>query len=84
MNDLGSPVDNDGAEGEACVRSPSVFSGYLGNVTANENAFDSDGWFKTGDLAYFKEGKCYLRGRIKVQLFFKNRNSVIDTDGVEH
>ena len=39
-----------GSVGEALVRSPMVFSGYLGDPEISENIFTSDGWFKTDDI----------------------------------
>lgn len=40
-----------GAKGELCVRGPTVTPGYLNNPEANAQSFDSDGWYKTGDIA---------------------------------
>lgn len=39
-----------GTMGEALVRSPMVFSGYIGAPELDEVPFTRDGWFKTGDL----------------------------------
>ena len=38
-----------GGEGEIWARSPEVFLGYR-NPALDANAFDADGWFRTGDL----------------------------------
>ncbi|KAJ5688520.1 hypothetical protein N7462_002912 [Penicillium macrosclerotiorum] len=38
--------------GELCVRGPTVTPGYYKNAEANAQSFDSEGWFKTGDIAY--------------------------------
>lgn len=46
------------------VRGENVFSGYLGNAKATEEAFH-DGWFRTGDLARFdEEGFLFIEGRL--------------------
>jgi len=40
-----------GEPGEILYRSPSLFAGYLDDPEATRNAFTSDGWLRTGDLA---------------------------------
>lgn len=53
--------------GELCVRGPTVTPGYYKNPEANALAFDSDGWFKTGDIAYCDQStrKWYIVDRKK-------------------
>ncbi|HSS66334.1 MAG TPA: non-ribosomal peptide synthetase [Gammaproteobacteria bacterium] len=51
--------------GEILVRGPQVFTGYMDDPLANENAFQN-GWLRTGDLGYMDEdGALFLVGRIK-------------------
>jgi long-chain acyl-CoA synthetase len=38
-------------DGELLVRGPGVFSGYWHKPAANAECFDTDGWFRTGDIA---------------------------------
>jgi fatty-acyl-CoA synthase len=49
--DSGGPVEP-GKPGALHIRGPNVMRGYLNNASATEAAFTSDGWFRTGDLAY--------------------------------
>lgn len=51
---------------EICVRGTNVFSGYYKNQVETTNAFDSDGYFKTGDQGLIDEqGYLYITGRCK-------------------
>lgn len=55
-----------GQQGQLLVKGPCVFSGYFNNPEENEQVFDSEGYFKTGDLAVINEkGYISLTGRIK-------------------
>ncbi|KAL4886386.1 putative polyketide synthase PksJ [Aspergillus karnatakaensis] len=63
-------------QGELEVRGPVVFEGYFNNAAATAEAFSSDGWFKTGDLASIDErGILRLVGRTK---------EVININGVKY
>jgi long-subunit acyl-CoA synthetase (AMP-forming) len=43
-----------------------VFAGYHNNPEANKDAFDDQGWFKTGDVGVFMNGLFYIVDRKKV------------------
>ncbi len=45
------------AEGEAAVKGPAVFNGYHNMPEKNEEVFDDEGWFLTGDLMKIDEDK---------------------------
>jgi long-chain acyl-CoA synthetase len=47
-------------DGEILAKGPNVVSGYLNRDDANKDAFDSDGWFHTGDIGEF-DGEGFLR-----------------------
>jgi len=53
-------------DGEVLIRGPIVMRGYWQNDTANEEVFDNDRWFKTGDLGKLDdEGFLFIVGRKK-------------------
>ncbi|KAL9620175.1 MAG: hypothetical protein Q9160_005290 [Pyrenula sp. 1 TL-2023] len=52
--------------GEVHLSGPMIFSKYYNNPKASEDAFTSDGWFKTGDQGYLDaDGHLNLTGRTK-------------------
>jgi cyclohexanecarboxylate-CoA ligase len=60
----GAPVEP-GREGEIWARSPEVFLGYR-NPALDADAFDADGWFRTGDLGSVDAGgSLRVTGRLK-------------------
>jgi long-chain acyl-CoA synthetase len=70
LGTVGQPfpgVDIDIADdGEILAKGPNITSGYLNRPEATEDAFDSDGWFHTGDLgAMDSEGFVKITGRKK-------------------
>jgi len=53
-------------DGEVLIRGPIVMDGYWQNDAANNEVFDTDRWFKTGDLGKLDdEGFLYIVGRKK-------------------
>ncbi|CAK3839629.1 4-coumarate-- ligase 2 [Lecanosticta acicola] len=57
---------DDGQEiGQLYVRGPGLMSRYFGNPEATAETFRGDGWLRTGDVGYVREGKVYLVDRVK-------------------
>lgn len=48
--DSGNTIDSPGRPGELRIKGSMVFAGYWNNPEANAQAFDADGYFRTGDL----------------------------------
>ena len=58
--------DAPGGVGEILLRGPNVFAGYWERPEANADAFDDDGWFRSGDLGRFDpDGYLRIVGRSK-------------------
>lgn len=59
-------VDHDSA-GELCISGPTMFQRYYNEPEATEEAIDSAGWYRTGDIGYIssKTQQWYLVGRKK-------------------
>lgn len=56
-------VAKEGESGELEIKGPMVIKGYY-DAKDNVGVFN-DGWMKTGDVGFIKEGLLYLTGRIK-------------------
>ena len=70
IDDDGGPVAHDAKTiGRLQVRGPTLFNGYLNRPDATAEAFDSDGWYRTGDAAIIdNDGMHRIVGRESVDL----------------
>jgi long-chain acyl-CoA synthetase len=70
MGSVGMPLPNLelklAEDGELLVRGPSVFAGYWHKPAATAECLDSQGWFRTGDIAHLDaDGFLYITDRKK-------------------
>lgn len=63
--------------GEICVKGDCVFLGYTVN---DVSCFTDDGFFRTGDLGYVKNGKLFVVGRKKKVLISSNGENIYPDD----
>ncbi|KAH6533116.1 hypothetical protein HBI81_083160 [Parastagonospora nodorum] len=67
VDDEGNDITGYDVPGELCVRGPLIVKGYFNNPEANRLAWDSDGYFHTGDVALRRKenGLWYIVDRKK-------------------
>ena len=52
-------------EGEILLKGPTITIGYYNREDLTKQAFTEDGYFRTGDAGYLKDGELFLTERIK-------------------
>lgn len=52
-------------EGEVLLKGPTITRGYYNRDDLTRAAFTEDGYFRTGDSGYLKDGELFLKERIK-------------------
>ena len=62
--------------GELLVRGPIIMLGYWNNQAATDAVLDKDGWFHTGDIVEMREGRIYIRGRVKDVIVLSNGEKI--------
>ena len=68
---------NELGEGEICVKGSNVMLGYYKDENATRDAFDEEGYFRTGDYGKFtKEGTLAITGRKKNLIILSNGKNV--------
>jgi acyl-CoA synthetase (AMP-forming)/AMP-acid ligase II len=63
----------EGTVGEVWIRSAQNMKGYWGNEKATRSAF-VDGWFRSGDAGYLKDGYLFLHDRMKDMIISGGEN----------
>lgn len=74
--DAGGAVLPQDRVGELQIRGVTMMRGYHGNAEANQAAFDAEGWFRTGDLAFVHDGQLVIAGRKKDQIVVRGANYI--------
>ena len=82
----GSGENEEGyVEGEIQIKGDNVMLGYYNNPEANEAAFTTDGWYRTGDIGYMDgDGYVYITGRMKSVIVLENGNNVFPEEIEEY
>ncbi len=77
IDDVKIADPNEDGEGEICVKGSNVMLGYYKDEEATREAFDEDGYFKTGDYGKFvKKGALAITGRKKNLIILSNGKNV--------
>lgn len=82
----GSGENEEGyVEGEIQIKGNNVMLGYYNNPEANEAAFTTDGWYRTGDIGYMDgDGYVYITGRMKSVIVLENGKNVFPEEIEEY
>ena len=67
---------NEDNEGEICVKGSNVMLGYFKDPEATADAFDSEGFFRTGDYGKVENRAIFITGRKKNLIILSNGKNV--------
>lgn len=69
IGSVGRPIHNIQVkisdEGEICLKGDTITKGYYNRPDITAQSLDEEGFFKTGDSGYMKDGELFLKDRIK-------------------
>ena len=71
-----------GENDEILLKGPTITPGYYKREELNKQSFTEDGFFKTGDSGYMKDGELYLKERLK-ELFKTSNGKYIAPQMIE-
>lgn len=64
----------DGEVGEIWIRGPQIMRGYWKNPQATADSIREEGWFRSGDAGYVKDGYLYIHDRVKDMIISGGEN----------
>jgi len=70
------PTDVSSGEGEIIARGPNIMKGYWNDEAATREAIDAEGWFHTGDVGRFENGRLRITDRIKHMIVSKGGKNI--------
>ena len=72
VDELAQPVAQ-GMTGSIRLKSPSLMAGYFENPEATAEVL-RDGWLRTGDIGFIRDGELFVTGRSKELIIKRGRN----------
>ena len=86
IGSVGRPVEGldikIGENDEILLKGPTITKGYYKREALNKESFTEDGYFRTGDAGYLKDGELFLKERIK-ELFKTSNGKYIAPQMIE-
>lgn len=86
LGSVGRPINGlsikIGENNEVLLKGPTITPGYYKRDLVNQQSFTEDGYFRTGDAGYLRDGELYLTDRIK-DLFKTSNGKYIAPQAVE-
>ena len=86
IGSVGRPIEGIdiriGENSEVLLKGPTITQGYYNREQLNKEAFTEDGYFRTGDAGYLKDGELFLTERIK-DLYKTSNGKYIAPQAVE-
>ena len=76
IDDIKIAEPNEDNEGEICVKGSNVMMGYYKDSEATDDAFDDEGYFRTGDYGKIEKGAIFITGRKKNLIILSNGKNV--------
>jgi len=71
-------------DGEILCKGPNVMTGYYRDPGLTKAEFDDDGWFRTGDIGHFEDGKFLMVTDRKKEIFKLSNGKFIAPQVIEN